>query len=170
VRTETDWFRIIKESAAALFFLDRRVIFLDELGQPQRITNPKSKHFGEIANSGAPVMLAAYGFDDADLLASLPERGDEPETLAGCFMPLIFRRFVLAMVIQEPQHADDATWREIVRDFLSRHEEPVAVADLYRALAGHPRTTTNPHWREKLRQTLARGAGKRVARDQWVAA
>lgn len=164
VRTDTGWYRIIRESASALFYLDRRVIFLDEFGRPQRITNPKSKHFGEIANSGAPVMLASYGPDDADLLASLPERGDAPEVLAGDFRPLIFQRFVLVQALR------DRTWRELVADFLSGAGEPIRVADLYRAFADHPKAKTNPNWQAKLRQTLQRGAGRAVSRDQWVAA
>ncbi len=163
VRTETDWYRIIRASASALFYLDRRVIFLDEYGEPQRITNPKSKHCGEIANSGAPVMLAAYGPEDCDLLASLPERGEEPEVLAGDFRPLIFPRFVLVECLC------DQSWRELVADFLGGSNAPVRVGDLYRSIADHPKTKANPNWQAKLRQTLARGAGRSVGRDQWVA-
>lgn len=164
VRTETDWFRIIRHSAAALFFLDRRVIFLDEFGNKQIISNPESKHYGKVANSGAPVMLAAYGSDDADLLASLPDHSDAPEQLGGMFTPLIFARFVFGAALR------DASWREIVAKYLSGHEGFVAVADLYRAFADHPKTKSNPNWKAKLRQTLQRGAGKSIARDQWVAA
>jgi len=46
----------------------------------------------------------------------------------------------------------------------------VAVADLYDAFADHPKTKSNPNWQAKLRQTLQRGAGKAIGRDQWVAA
>lgn len=163
-RTETDWFRIIKETASALFFLDRRVIFLDQFGQPQKITNPESKHFGKVANSGAPVMLASYGWDDADLLASLPSESDEKDTLAGLFVPLVIRRLVLVQALR------DCTWRELVTDFLMRAGTPVRVADLYSAFADHPKTKSNPNWQAKLRQTLQRGAGLNVGRDQWVPA
>lgn len=169
-RTETEWFRIIKESATALFFLDRRVIFLDEYGKPQTITNPESKHYGKIANSGAPVMLASYGFEDADLLASLPTSSDDKDVLAGLFAPLIIPRSVLVMSLQQPQHAEDATWRSIVVEFLSRQGAPIAVADLYRAFCNHPRIKSNPNWKAKLRQTLQRGAGINVGRDQWAPA
>jgi hypothetical protein len=163
-RTETDWFRLIKENAAALFFLDRRVIFLDETGNRQIISNPKSKHYGKPANSGAPVLLAAYGGRDADVLAALPASSDEKDTLAGLFIPLIIPRYVLVEAL------GDASWREIVSSFLSGRGEPVAVADLYRAFAGHPKSKRNPNWKAKLRQTLQRGAGRSVAHDQWVAA
>lgn len=163
-RTETDWFRIIKETATALFFLDRRVIFLDEYGQPQKITNPESKHYGKIANSGAPVMLASYGFEDADLLASLPSASDDKDVLAGLFAPLVIPRSVLVEALR------DRSWRELVSDFLSGVGAPIRVADLYRAFADHPKTKSNPNWQAKLRQTLQRGAGVRVGADQWVLA
>jgi hypothetical protein len=140
------------------------VIFLDEFGNKQIISNPESKHYGKVANSGAPVMLAAYGDDDAELLASLPDHSNAPEQLGGMFAPLIFARFVFGAALR------DASWREIVAEFLSGHEGCVAVADLYRAFADHPKTKSNPNWKAKLRQTLQRGAGKSIARDQWVAA
>jgi hypothetical protein len=163
-RTETDWFRIIKESATALFFLDRRVVFLDALGQQQKITSPTSKYFGKVANSGAPVMLAAYGFDDADLLAGMPSYSEQKDTLAGLFVPLVISRSVLVAALR------DHSWRDLVIEFLTGVSAPVSVADLYHAFADHPKTRSNPHWKEKLRQTLQRGAGRRVSRDQWVAA
>lgn len=163
-RTDTDWFRIVKESAASLFFLDRRVIFLDEFGKLRTITEPTSKHYGKPANSGAPVMLAGYGEEHTEILASLPALSDAKNTLAGLFVPLIFSRFVFGAALR------DASWREIVAEFLNGHEGHVAVADLYRAFADHPKTKSNPNWKAKLRQTLQRGAGKSIARDQWVAA
>lgn len=161
-RTDTDWFRIVKESAASLFFVDRRVIFLDEHGQPQKISNPASKHYGKSANSGAPVLLAGYGADDTEILAALPASSEEKDELAGLFVPLVFQRSVLGAAL------DDPSWREIVADCLDG--EPVAVADLYRALAAHPKARANPHWQAKVRQTLQRGAGRRIGRDQWVSA
>lgn len=164
VRTETDWFRIVLQSASALIFLDRRVIFCDEFGNPRLISDPGSKHFGKPANSGAPVMLAAYGQGDAELLASLPATSDERDVLAGHFVPLIIPRSVLVAAIA------DGSWREIVTDFLSGRGAPVEVADLYRAFAEHPKAKENPNWKAKLRQTLQRGAGRSVGHNQWVAA
>jgi hypothetical protein len=163
-RTDTDWFAIVKESASSLFFLDRRVIFLDEFGSLRTITDPASKHYGKPANSGAPVMLAGYGDVDAEVLAALPASSDDKDVLAGLFVPLIVRRSVLVEALRDP------TWREIVAEFLTGQGAPVAVADLYRAFADHPKARANPHWKEKLRQTLQRGAGKRLSRDQWVPA
>lgn len=48
-RTETDWFGRIWDSATALLFLDARLKFVDEQGQPYS------------ANSGAPPVLCAFG-------------------------------------------------------------------------------------------------------------
>lgn len=166
-RTETDWFNILRENATALFWIAGRVIFCRPDGSPQIITKPTSKYFGKSANSGAPVLLASFGFDDSDVLSELPPPHPDAELgrgLFGRFDPLLFQRFVLVGAFR------DATWRELVADVLAGQEGPVAVADLYRALRDHPKTKSNPHWREKLRQTLQRGAGKSVGRDQWVPA
>ncbi len=164
VRTETEWFDIIWRRASALFFLSQRVIFLKEDGSQQTIVKPTSKYFGKSANSGAPVVLAAFGADDCDMLAQLPRGIAESDVLAGNFMPLQFARSILGAALK------DASWREVVSAFLQSHDGPIAVADLYQAFADHPKAKANPHWKEKLRQTLQRGAGKAIARDQWVAA
>lgn len=155
-RTETEWFGRIWRGATALLFLAGRVTFCKVDGTPQAIADPRSKHFGKPANSGAPVVLAAFGALDADVLAA--------GLLDGHFVPLVMPRGVLVRALE------NATWRQIVVDFLKGCGAPVAVADLYRAFADHPKAAANPHWKEKLRQTLQRGAGRSVGRDQWVAA
>jgi hypothetical protein len=154
VRTETDWFGGIWRHASALLFLAGRVIFHAPDGDLIRISNPGAKHFGKAANSGAPVVLAAFGTDDADVLALCG--------INGHFMPLRLPRSVVIAAL-EP------TWREAVLAWLRRQRGPVAVADLYKAFAEHPKAKRNPSWQAKLRQTLQRGAGKSVGRDQWVA-
>jgi hypothetical protein len=165
-RTETEWFNIIRDGATALFWIAGRVIFCRPDGSPQIITKPTSKHFGKTTNSGAPVVLAAFGFDDSDVLSELPaphEGAELSNGMFGRFDPLVFQRFVLVGAFR------DATWRELVADLLAGEQGPVAVADLYRAFRDHPKTKANPNWQAKLRQTLQRGAGRAVARDQWVA-
>lgn len=77
-RTETAWFAPIWQHATAVLFLARRVIFCREDGSPQTISNPTSKHFGKPANSGAPIVLAAFGAFDAAKLKSAD--------LAGAFV------------------------------------------------------------------------------------
>ncbi len=155
-RTDTKWFDIIWGAAAAVFFVRGRVVFHTPDGGLITIQKPDSSAFGKPANSGAPVVLAAFGARDADILA---ESG-----LDGTFLPLIFPRFVLVEALR------DVSWREVVSEFLRAAGGPIAVADLYRAFACHPKTATNPSWKAKLRQTLQRGAGRRIGPDQWVPA
>lgn len=160
VRTETEWFTPIWDRAAALLFLATRVVFCQANGSPCIIDNPKAKHYGKSANSGAPVVLAAFGFNDADVLDGCG--------IDGAFVPLRFARFVLVNALATTEEAK--TWRQIVADWLKSNDGPVAVADLYRAFRDHPKAGRNPNWRAKLRQTLQRGAGRSVGRDQWVPA
>lgn len=54
-RTETDWFRNVWSSADAILFLSQRIVFRKADGSP--CTTKK----GEVANSGAPPALAAFG-------------------------------------------------------------------------------------------------------------
>ncbi|MGE0289289.1 MAG: DNA N-6-adenine-methyltransferase [Bradyrhizobium sp.] len=148
-RTETAWFRQIWDEATGLLFLFQRLIFHRPDGSLCTTKN------GEIANSGAPPVLVAFGMSDADRLAFC--------AMEGAFVPLRLPRSVILALA-------DATWREVVADWLQKRRGPVQVAELYRAFAEHPKARANPHWREKVRQTLYRGAGRRVGRNQWVAA
>lgn len=63
-RTETDWFQIAWQTATAMLFLDNRIIFHKQDGSRQ--TTAK----GQIANSGAPPVLVAFGNADAARLQS----------------------------------------------------------------------------------------------------
>lgn len=149
-RTETAWFRIVWEAASALLFLAGRVIFLDHAGQPTRTTK------GQVANSGAPVVLASFGPADMDVLAAQPPG-------FGAFVALRLPRAVVVAAI-EP------TWIDAVAGVLAAASGPVALADLYRALAAHPKARGRRHWRAKLRQTLQRGPFRRVGRGIWETA
>jgi hypothetical protein len=64
VRPETATFRPVWRRASGILFLDRRLIFCKADGSPQTISNPKAKHFGKAANSGAPVALISFGEED----------------------------------------------------------------------------------------------------------
>lgn len=72
-------------------------------------------------------------------------------------------RFVLGAYL------DGETWREVVAGWLGAQRGPVRLDDLYRALARHPKTAGRPNWRAKVRQTLKRGAGRRVGPATWTA-
>lgn len=86
VRPETAWFRPIWDHAAALLFLGGRVIFCKADGSPCTIESPGAKHFGKAANSGAPVVLCAFGQANATRL--------EVCGLAGAFVPLTHARYI----------------------------------------------------------------------------
>ena len=79
-RTETEWFQPIWDCAAGILFLAGRLIFYRADGSPQTVSNPRSKHFGKVANSGAPPILVAFGSADFARLASCD--------LVGRFVPL----------------------------------------------------------------------------------
>lgn len=141
-RTDTQWFKPIFESASALLFLTGRVQFCKTDGSLQRQAN------GRRGASTAPVVLAAFGYDDADILALCGLDGD--------FVPLRIPRTMLAATFTP-------SWRAAVDQFMREKSGPVSLAEIYRAFAEHPKTKKNPHWREKLRQTLQRGDFKRMA-------
>lgn len=144
-RTETEaFFSHVWAHAHALLFMRGRINF--HLPDGSRASG----------NAGAPTVLCAYGATDAEILAGCE--------IAGKFVPLIFPRSVLVTALC------DVTWREALSEFLNQHGEPIALSDLYQAFVDHPKAKQNPHWREKLRQTLQQGVGKRIARGQWVAA
>lgn len=160
VRTETAWFAPIWQAATAFLFLAGRYIFHNPDGSLATITNPAARHFGKAANSGAPLVLAAFGTDDADILAVCG--------IDGHFVPLRIPRLVAIAALDAA--AGEGTWREAVAAVLARHDGPVALGDLYRAFAGHPKAQANRHWREKVRQTLKRGGFPRHGRGVYGAA
>lgn len=141
-RTDTQWFKPIFESASALLFLTGRVSFCRPDGTLQLMKS------GKQGNSGAPVVLAAFGYDDADILALCG--------LDGAFVPLRIPRAMLAATVMP-------SWRMAVDQFMREKSGPVSLAEIYRAFAGHAKTKNNPHWREKLRQTMQRGGFERIA-------
>ena len=146
-RTETEWFKIIWRNAAAILFLGQRLTFRKPDGALQ--TTKK----GEVANSGAPPVLCAFGFDDADALAGCG--------LDGAFVPLRVPRFILVAAI-EP------SWREAVDDVLRKAKGPVSLDELYRAFSHHPKARGRAHWQAKVRQTLKRGGFTRVDRGVYA--
>ena len=152
VRTETEWFLPIWHAASALLFLAGRYIFHTPDGSLCKIENPSSKHFGKAANSGAPLLLAAFGHADADVLCLCG--------IDGHFVPLRFPRgFIIAAI--EP------SWREAVRAFL-KDRGIVSLAEVYAFFADKPKARRNPTWKAKLRQTLQRTA-KNTGRGEWEA-
>ena len=148
-RTDTDAFhRYVFGGASAVLFIRGRLHFHRPDG-----SLPLRKG-GSPANAGGPSVLCAYGFDDADVLAGCG--------IDGQFVPLQFRRSVMAIAVH-------GSWREEVTAFLADRSGPVALADLYRAFASHPKASTNPNYQAKIRQVLQHGAGRKVRRGIWEA-
>lgn len=47
-----------------------------------------------------------------------------------------------------------ATWRDIIASLLEHQGSFMELSAIYQSLEGHRKTETNPHWKEKVRQTL----------------
>lgn len=77
-RTETDWFRPVWGHAQGLLFLSRRITFHKPDGSLQTTRN------GEVANSGAPAVLCAFG--DSNFQA-LKASGIEGALVCDWFWP-----------------------------------------------------------------------------------
>lgn len=152
-RTSTLWFHaFVFARASALFFVRRRIQFL----QPNGLPMPrKDRKTGKSAgDGGAASVLCAYGTADMDVLAH--------SGLDGRFVPLRLPRGVVVALA--------GSWADLVRYACPKARGPVALDELYRDLAGHPKTRANPHWRAKIRQTLQKGPFRRVGRGQWECA
>lgn len=140
-RTETDAFhRFVWEAATGLLFLRGRLNFHAADGRRAD------------ANGGAPSVLIAYGCEDRDILAAAP--------IDGAFVPL---RLPVSMLVE----AAAPSWRAVLEGWFAGRDGPVALAEVYRAFADHPKTTGNRHWRDKLRQVLQRGRFERVDKGVW---
>lgn len=140
-RTETDaFFRHVWERATALLFLQGRTYFHKPNGE-------RAEH-----NGGAPTVLCAYGATDAEILAFCG--------IKGKFVPLIFPKSVLGASINQ-------TWMDALVKWADTQDGLIALDDMYRAFADHPKSKENPNWRAKLRNRLQHGPFKRVGRGEW---
>lgn len=141
-RTETDTFhRFVWETASGILFLRGRVHFHYPDGTRAD------------ANAGAPSVLIAYGSEDRDILAAAP--------IDGYFMPL---RLPVSMLVQ----ALNPTWREALETWFAGRNEPVSLAELYKAFATHPKARANQNWQAKIRQVLERAKFERVDKGLWT--
>ena len=48
------------------------------------------------------------------------------------------------------------TWRDLIYEVMKDIGQPVSLDGIYERVNGHRRTKENPHWRDKIRQTLQR--------------
>jgi hypothetical protein len=144
-RTDTKWFQHIWDEATALFFFAGRIAFLRPTGEPTRTAK------GVVTDSGAPVVLAAFGPADADAVAF--------SGFDGRFVPL--RLPIVVPVTVSP------TWAQVVCDWLRAERRPVSLAEIYEAFSRHPKARKNPNWQAKIRQVLQQSRARRVDRGTW---
>lgn len=140
-RTETAaFFRNVWEACDSLLFLEGRLNF--HLPDGRRAKR----------NAGAPSVLCAYGESDTDILAGCG--------LDGAFVPLRLR--VLTFGYQSI-----GTWAQEIARAMRELGGKASLADLYRFLAGSPKTKRNSNWQAKIRQMLQSGPYRNTSRGQW---
>lgn len=144
-RTETEHFhRFIWPVCDALLFPEGRITFLRPDGSiPQRDGG---------RDGGAPSVFCAYGADNADALAA--------SGITGAFVPLKLRSFVFGF-------AAVGTWMEEIIKTMQEFGEAVSLAEIYRAMAGHPKAKRNPNYQAKIRQVLQHGPFASKQRGMW---
>jgi len=62
-----------------------------------------------------------------------------------------------------------ATWKDVVASVLDNIGQG-SLEDIYREIEGHAKCKENPHWKEKVRQTLQIGGFRHVKRGFWSVA
>jgi len=145
-RTETDtFFSGVWEQADALLFLRGRLFFHHPDGRRAR------------SNGGAPSVLRAYGREDAEILY---ESGID-DAFVALSRPVMTHMTITA---NPPVPA----WREVVVETIRKLGGAVRLREIYAALETHPRVAANPHWREKIRQTVARIGLPRIGAGQYA--
>ena len=64
-----------------------------------------------------------------------------------------------------------ATWRDVVAAVLEKAGRQLTLSEIYNAITGHKKCQVNPHWQEKVRQTLQMGeCFRNIARGVWAMA
>jgi hypothetical protein len=141
-KTETSvFFDCVWDQATALLFIRGRV----------RFHHLDGKLAGDDGGTGS--VLIAYGQDDADILSAVP--------IDGKFIPLrIPRNWVVGELA--------GTWDDELHRFFDHRPGPVTLGELYEYFATHPKTSSNRHYQEKIRQVLQKGRFVRVGSGQWA--
>lgn len=72
----------------------------------------------------------------------------------------------------DARNVRSASWKDVVYSVISDAKKPLALDDIYAMLDGTRKTENNPHWREKVRQTLQRypNVFSNVRRGVWAVA
>lgn len=137
-RTDTTWFfDTIFEEADALLFLRGRVHFYLPDGTRAKM------------NGGAPSVLVAYGAEDAERLIEAKLANELDGHIVANNRPVMIH-------LSLQRNVPIPTWKSIVLETIKELGGEAGLQELYKALAEHPKAQANPHFRAKIRQTLAR--------------
>ena len=63
-----------------------------------------------------------------------------------------------------------STWRDVVASVLEDAKRPLKLNEIYNAIEGHKKCSTNPHWKDKIRQTLQLNNFRHISEGVWAAA
>ena len=92
----------------------------------------------------------------------------DTRTYSGSFVP-ITHEYLLVLRKDQPliipvkctvnreldiRGSKNATWRDVVASVLESSSCPMSLTEIYGRIDGHKKCQTNPHWKEKVRQTL----------------
>lgn len=138
-RLDTEWFsKYVWGAADAILALRGRITFHKPDGSPGNW------------NAGAPAVLVAYGPNDADRLYS--------SGIDGQFLPIA--PTCALFVFARAASADGENWREVVAAALRAIGGTATLAQLYRAVGGHPKARRNQHWQAKVRQVVQKSCSR----------
>ena len=92
----------------------------------------------------------------------------DTRSYSGSFVP-ITHEYLLVLRKDEPliipvkqtvnktldiRNSPNATWKDVVASVLEAYGGAMTLNDIYSKIDGHKKCETNPHWKEKIRQTL----------------
>ena len=52
------------------------------------------------------------------------------------------------------RNSKTATWRDVVKAVMEHLGEKASLSEIYKEISGYEKAKQNPHWKEKVRQTL----------------
>lgn len=86
----------------------------------------------------------------------------------GLYVPVAYTR----STVQDMRDLHCVSWKDALYEFLKEKGETLSLEAIYSRFDGHKKTENNPHWRDKIRQTLQRHPElfRHVERGCWAAA
>lgn len=82
--------------------------------------------------------------------------------------PLVYDFLITARSSVDARNMRGSTWLGVVKEVMMQFGQPVSLAEIYAKIEGHKKAQKNPHWKEKVRQTLNSNAEfLRIERGIW---